>query len=69
MRIGNRNVLGTLLHITRFYTLRLPKLLDLIKRLIQILKVTSKFFGTYGRIFNKLLLYRKLLITCLITKR
>ncbi|XP_045025411.1 general transcription factor 3C polypeptide 1 isoform X2 [Daphnia magna] len=38
MRVSNRNVLGTLLHLSRFYSLRLPKLLYLIKRLIQILK-------------------------------
>ncbi len=39
MRIQNRNVLGTLLHLDRFYSLKLPKILILIKRLIQILKV------------------------------
>lgn len=39
MRISNRNVLGTLLHLSRFYSVRLPKLLFLVKRLIEILKV------------------------------
>ncbi|KAK4017313.1 hypothetical protein OUZ56_032260 [Daphnia magna] len=38
MRVSNRNVLGTLLHLSRFYSLRLPKLLYLIKHLMQILK-------------------------------
>ena len=38
MRINNRNVLGTLLHLPRFYNQRLPKLLVLIKRIVEILK-------------------------------
>ncbi|EFX77102.1 hypothetical protein DAPPUDRAFT_321692 [Daphnia pulex] len=54
MRIGNRNVLGTLLHLTRFYSLRLPKLLDLIKRLIQILKAPPHYMLDYQTIRTKL---------------
>lgn len=39
MRVNDRNVLGTLLHLPRFYSQKLPKLLVLIKRTVQILKV------------------------------
>lgn len=41
MRINNRNVLGTLLHLPRFHSPRLPKLLVLIKRIVEILKVPT----------------------------
>lgn len=42
MRVSDRNVLGTLLHLPRFYNQKLPKLLVLIKRLVQVLKVHFK---------------------------
>lgn len=44
MRVSNRNVLGTLFHLPRFYSQRLPKLLVLIKRIVEILKETSPMF-------------------------
>ena len=61
MRVSNRNVLGTLLHLTRFYSLRLPKLLDLIKRLIKMLKVilVNLIHQILGLDFNKTI-YTKL---------
>lgn len=39
MRVNNRNVLGTLLHLPRFHSVKLSKILNLIIRLLQILKV------------------------------
>lgn len=40
MKVSNRMTLGTLLHLPRFYCLRQSKLIIMMKKLIQVLKVS-----------------------------
>ena len=40
MKVGNKSIHGTLLHLPRFYNLKLPKLMVMMKKLVQVLKVS-----------------------------